>query len=88
MQWDMNEPEGKAFWSAIRARVEVIADTLGLHESEVDAATVEKDMEDLIAFAERHRQSVDWIALGDVRAYLRAGLSGSPDRRHRVSTRR
>lgn len=56
-------------WNVSRARVEVIADTLGLNYSEVDEALATEEA--LIEFAERHNQSLDWILIGDVRNLIR-----------------
>lgn len=54
---------------AIRARLQVIAGALDLPSSEVDEAM--KSQPALIAFANRHNQSLDYIMLGNIVPMLR-----------------
>ncbi len=51
-------------WTAIYARVEVIADTLRLPYSEVEKAKVSEA--ELTLFVQRYKQSHDWVIEGDV----------------------
>lgn len=72
--------------NAIIARLEVVAMTLGLRDAEVDgviASDFNTEM-DLIDFAIRHGQSIDWLLLGDVRSMLtRLAAGGSTEHRRR-----
>ena len=52
----------------IVARVELIASALGISDAEVDAALIGD--RNLIQFANRYNQSLDWIIDGDVRGMI------------------
>ena len=60
--------------NAVQARLEVIVDALELPHDEV-ALAMSSD-EELISFAARHGQSLDYIWLGDVRPMLRGRPTG------------
>ncbi len=53
---------------AMHERIEIIADVLGLTEGEVAKAKGSEDH--LLAFAAKHRQSVDWIVAGEMQSYI------------------
>ena len=56
--------------NAVKARLEVIVDALELPHDEVGRAM--SCDEELISFAARHGQSLDYIWLGDIKPMLRS----------------
>jgi hypothetical protein len=64
----------RPYWDAIQARLEVVIDALELPYSEIHWTNdddSEVRLSELIEFAKRCGQSLDWIIEGDVRPMLR-----------------
>ena len=57
--------------TAIRARVELVADALDLPALEVEQAMSDPEDQSLIEFAHQYGQSIAWLLVGDLQGIVR-----------------
>ena len=76
-------------WKAVRRRLRLIRAALDLPPAEVEAVIAALDRGDetqLIAFADRYGQSLDWIIRGDLAPMLRILAGSSSSYRTKAAT--
>ena len=68
---DPSWPATASISTAIRARVELVAEALDLPASEVEQAIAPREDQSLIEFADQYGQSIAWLLVGDLQGIVR-----------------